>query len=300
MTQTLPPPPRGRDRLRRDAWQRVIAGLDPVQDHETISAVLARYEFPWDIQQALSFALFRTFAVPSIGVLLQETHEFTVRTQKRHDDTVLVLDAIIEDGLESQNGRAAVRRMNRMHGAYAISNDDMRYVLSTFVVTPVRWLADYGYRGLTAAEIEASTRSYQRIGALMGIKDIPASYAEFEKLLDAYEAAHFGYDHRSREVADATLELLCTYYPRPLRRAVEIFSRSVMDPHVREAFRYPDPPHLVVALSRGLLRLRGRVLRLAPPRVKASRPEDRGAVRTYLPGGYRVEDLGTHTDTAHV
>ena len=34
--------------------------------------------------------------------------------------------------------------MNQMHGAYAISNEDLRYVLAAFVVVPVRWLRDYG------------------------------------------------------------------------------------------------------------------------------------------------------------
>ncbi|TNC39873.1 oxygenase MpaB family protein [Mumia zhuanghuii] len=294
MVRTDPTPPRGLDRFRRDAWSRVIATLDPVVDYERISVINARYEFPWDIQQALSFALFRTFAVPSIGVLLHETQEFTERTQKRHDDTVLVLDAVIEDGLESPKGRTAVRRMNQMHGAYDISNDDLRYVLATFVVTPVRWIADYGWRDLTPAEIDASTRSYVRMGELMGIKGIPTSYEDFEALLDEYERTRFAFDTRSREVADATLALLCSYYPKALRRVVEVFSRAIMDDHVREAFGYPTPPRAVVALSRGALKLRGRVLRFAPPRIRPSRPEDRGVVRTYLPGGYRIEDLGTH------
>ena len=39
----------------------------------------ARFEFPWDMNQALSFALFRTYAVPSIGDLLARTGEFTAR-----------------------------------------------------------------------------------------------------------------------------------------------------------------------------------------------------------------------------
>ena len=39
--------------------------------------------------------------------------------------------------------------MNQMHGAYAISNDDMRYVLSTFVVIPMRWLDRFGWRPMS-------------------------------------------------------------------------------------------------------------------------------------------------------
>ena len=48
---------------------------------------------PWGITQALSFALFRTYAVPSIGELLYATGQFTEQTQKRYDDTVLLLDS---------------------------------------------------------------------------------------------------------------------------------------------------------------------------------------------------------------
>ena len=50
------------------------------------------------MNQSLSFALFRTYAVPSIGALLARTGEFTERAQKRHDDTVLILDAVLEHG----------------------------------------------------------------------------------------------------------------------------------------------------------------------------------------------------------
>ena len=118
--------------------------LDPETDYEEMSRILAAQEFPWDINQALSFALFRTYAVPSIGKLLFSTGEFTDKVQKRYDDTSLILDAILEHGLSSTEGRKSVRRMNQMHGSYDISNDDMLYVLATFVVTPVRWLDEYG------------------------------------------------------------------------------------------------------------------------------------------------------------
>ena len=63
--------------MRRDHWQRRIAELDPETDFEEISRIVSYHEFPWDIQQSLSFALFRTYAVPSIGRLLFDTGEFT-------------------------------------------------------------------------------------------------------------------------------------------------------------------------------------------------------------------------------
>jgi len=109
-------------RLPRDHWQRRISELDPVGDHARIYAITSRHEFPWDMNQALSFALFRTYAVPSIGVLLQQTGEFTEHTQKRYDDTSLILDHIGEHGVGSEEGRTALRRMNQMHAMYDISN----------------------------------------------------------------------------------------------------------------------------------------------------------------------------------
>jgi hypothetical protein len=59
--------------LPRGHWQRQIARLDPEVDFEQIARITALHEFPWDSQQALSLALFRTYAVPSIGRLLHET-----------------------------------------------------------------------------------------------------------------------------------------------------------------------------------------------------------------------------------
>ncbi|MGJ9413386.1 oxygenase MpaB family protein [Aeromicrobium sp. CF4.19] len=281
---------------RRDHWRRVTDGLDPAADHEQISRILSQHEFPWDVQQALSFALFRTYAVPSIGNLLASTDEFTERTQKRHDDTTLVLETVLDEGLESRDGRTAVRRMNQMHGSYDISDDDMLYVLSTFVVTPVRWLRRYGWRSPTENEVRATTYYYVRLGRLMGIRGMPQGFDGFERLLDEYEAAHFGYDEGARRVADSTLELFTTFYPRPLRPAMRLFARAIMDDHLLRAFRYDKPPAWVCELAHRSLALRGRVVRLMPPRRRPWRAAGSHRVRSY-PGGFMVERLGTFPST---
>lgn len=278
--------------MRRDHWQRKIAELDPETDFEEISRIVSYYEFPWDVQQSLSFALFRTYAVPSIGRLLFDTGEFTEDTQKRHDDTALVLESVLDEGMESQKGRAAVRRMNQMHGSYDISNDDMRYVLATFVVIPQRWIRDYGWRKGVEAERIAAVRYYQRMGRLMGIKDIPADFAEFEELLDTYEDEHFAYDEKSRAVADATLKLLVSFYPRIFAKGTNMFSRALMDDHLLKAFGYKKPSRPVVWLSRASLRMRARIVRFMPPRRTPLHAIDLKRIKSY-PGGFIVERLGT-------
>lgn len=47
----------------RTTYARQIETLDPETDHHRIVYLLTCYEFPWDIERALEFALFRTHAV---------------------------------------------------------------------------------------------------------------------------------------------------------------------------------------------------------------------------------------------
>ncbi len=276
-----------------------IAHLDPETDYVRICTLLATREFPWDITQALSFALFRTYAVPSIGRLLFETGEFTERTQKRYDDTVLVLDAVLEHGLASPEGRMAVRRMNQMHHVHGIPEDDLRYVLATFVVSPVRWVDAYGWRHYTAGERAATTAYYRDLGRHMGITRLPPTYAGCEALMEDYEREHFAFDEGARAVADATLALLGTFAPNRWapRVAVRQLAFSLMDDHLLEAFHYPHPTRLVRAFCRSALAIRGRLVRLLPPRTEPTFGRQSPTVRSY-PDGYRVDDLGTFPGSA--
>jgi hypothetical protein len=280
--------------LPRTHWLREIARLDPETDYERIYGITVSHEFPWDMNQALSFALFRTYAVPSIGRLLDETGAFERDTQKRYDDTALLLDEVARHGLHGEGGRRAIRRINQMHGAYDISAEDMRYVLATFVVVPKRWLDDFGWRPLTPAEVAASVHYYRELGRLMGIRGIPATYRDFERLLDAYEAEHFAYDPRAREVADATLRLMSTFPPNdkaPARLVIR-FSRAYMDAPLLDAFHYPHPTAAERLAARAALRARAAWLRRQPPRLTPQHARDLPNVRSY-PDGYDVRDLGT-------
>jgi hypothetical protein len=281
-------------RLDRLHWLRKIATLDPETDYEEIYRIVTMYEFPWDMNQSLGFALYRTYAVPSIGSLLARTGEFTGRTQKRYDDTGLILSAIGENGLDSPEGRAAIRRMNQMHGHWGIPNDDLRYVLATFVIVPIRWLDEYGYRALTDAEKVASANYYRRLGQLMNIKDLPATWQEFGDLMDAYERTHFGYDEGAVAVSEATLALMGTFPPndKAPARVVRRSALAMMDEPLLAAFGYRPVTRLEQVVYRGAIKLRARALRHVPARAEVQRFEDLPQMRTY-PDGYEISELGT-------
>ncbi|MET8615547.1 oxygenase MpaB family protein [Streptomyces misionensis] len=269
-----------------------IRRLDPVADAQEIYRLSTAYEFPWDYTRALELALYRTYAAPSIGRLLAQTAELTERTQKRYDDTALLLDTVVEHGFAAEQGRAAIRRINQMHRSYDISDDDMRYVLSTFVVVPRRWIDTYGWRRLSHHEIVATTEYYRTLGRHMGIPDLPKTYEEFETLLDTYEEANFGWDEGARRVSDATLRLMSSWYPRPLAPLLRTGVLALLDEPLLRAFRYEKPGAATVALVRRAVRARGRVVRLLPPRRAPHFARQNWEIKGY-PNGYRVADLGT-------
>lgn len=280
--------------LARDHWQREIAELDPEVDWLEIVRISSMHEFPWDTLQALSFALYRTYAVPSIGRLLDETGEFDNNTQKRYDDTSILLEEPLVKGFDDPDARTAIRRINQMHGSYDISNDDMRYVLCTFVATPIRWIDQYGYRPMMTQEKVAAANYYRTLGRHMGIKDIPETWQEFGAALDEYEAEHFAFDEGGRRVADSTKDLMGSFYPAPLGPLLDVFARSVMDQPLREAFRYDAPPKPVEALSRGALKLRGKLIARLPARRRPKKGTDDRSFTFYKKTGRPpIDELGT-------
>jgi ER-bound oxygenase mpaB/B'/Rubber oxygenase, catalytic domain len=281
---------------RRSVLRR-IEELDPAVDFREICRLMVTLEFPWDMNQALSFALFRTYAVPSIGGLLDRTGELVERVQKRYDDTVLILDEILEHGPRDGDGRTALRRMNRMHGCYGIGNDDLRYVLSTFVVLPIRWMDAYGWRRFTEIERIAQANYYRELGRFMGITGIPQTWQAFSRYLDDYERAHFAFDPGGRRVAEATLGLVATFPPFHVLPAalVRRMSYALMDDPLLDAFRFPRPHPVFRAVVRAGLAVRGRAVRFFPARRRPLLPRDLPQIRSY-PHGYDVAALGTFPD----
>jgi len=292
--QTFPAPDRDpHARHGRLGWVKVIAGLDPATRHQDILRITAGYEFPWDYQRSLEFALFRTYCVPSISELLASTGEFEHRPQKRYDDTALLMGELVEHGYDSERGRQSLRNINRMHGRYAISNDDMRYVLSTFVYDPIDWIDRYGWRRLHPHERLASYHFYRQVGIRMGIKDIPDSYQDYHRFKTDYEREHFVYSGDNHRIGTYTLRLFQSWYPAVLERPVAAGVYALIDERMSNAFGFPAGSARVRAVAEAGLRARSRVVRLLPKRrVSAGAGDPNNRTYPGYPVGYCPRDLG--------
>jgi hypothetical protein len=104
---------------------RYIQTLDPERDYEEIFILTSRYEFPWD------YNLARLWPAPG---------EFAHHSMKRYDDTMLFPFDAHRHGLETSTERATIRKLNKIHGHYNISNTDYRHILAGHLVSAIDWI----------------------------------------------------------------------------------------------------------------------------------------------------------------
>jgi hypothetical protein len=274
----------------RYAIAREIEQLHPQADAQRIMYLVSAYEHPWLMQKALEFALFRTYAVPSISRLLKATSQFQQHGQKRYDDTSLLLSTLMERGYDSSYGAEAIARMNYWHGRYRIKNADFLYVLSVFIYEPVRWITRFGWRPVTRHEQQAIYHFWAEVGKRMGIQEIPPSYAAFEAFNQKYERDHFVYADSNYIIGEATVQIFLKWYPRWLRPAVRQGIYALLDEPLRQAFGFPQAPGWLRRLLPAGLKLAKQIQRLRPPRRTPYHFTEEPN-RTY-PAGYTVAALG--------
>ena len=276
--------------MRRFDVLHEIERLDPERDHQRILHLSFGYDFCWDSTRALEIALYRTYCVPSVSRLLDRTGEFYRASQRRYDDTAILIAEMCEWGYEEGRGREALERMNWAHGYFHIENDDLLYVLSTFVFEPIRWFDRFGWRPTCRNERLGYYCFWREVGKRMGIRDVPPSYEAFEAWARDYERAQFRFTESNRKIGIATRDLFASWFPRMMAPVVHAGVYAMLEDEMLEAFGFPRPAPAVRALVRGALRLRGRFVRWLPPRTRPHFfTDDRN--RTH-PGGYEIRELG--------
>ena len=146
-------------------------------------------------------------AYPASPGCCDRTGEFYQHTQRRYDDTSILVAEMCEWGYETGRGKAALERMNWAHGHFKIANDDFLYVLSTFIYEPIRWIDAFGWRPTCRNERLAYYYFWREIGTRMGIADIPPSYEAFEAWSRDYERAQFRFADTNQRIGSATRDL---------------------------------------------------------------------------------------------
>lgn len=85
---------------------------------------------------------------------------------------------------------------------------------------------------------------------------------------------------------------MASWYPGPLAPLLRTTTLALLDDSLLRTFRYTPPNAATRAWVRRAVRLRGRAVRLLPPRRAPHFARQNWEIKGY-PYGYRIADLGT-------
>ncbi|KAL1755559.1 hypothetical protein FB107DRAFT_213323 [Schizophyllum commune] len=237
--------------------------LTPAEAQEVVQLSLG-YDMHWLMTQALSFALFKTYGIPTISKLLVATKELSTEENvaKRYADTELLIGAWTACPINGRYPAAEPRarydpramismaRVNFLHSKYNISNDDYLYTLCLFLFEPITWAEKYGWRPLSDFEKHAWFVYWVEIGKRMNIKDIPPTYDELKAWSLQYEDEHMVPSPTNYEVAQHTTNELVMRVPAAfgIRDFAKCFTVCALDERVRVAMLQEPPPRYMYAM----------------------------------------------------
>lgn len=123
----------------------------------------------------------------------------------------------------------------------------------------------------------------------MSIKNIPATYEEFEQYNRDYEREYFVYSDTNQRVGESTVNLFLGWFPKLFRPVLKPCVYAIFSERALAAFGWATPPVYVRNLVEISLKLRGYFARLLLPRSQPDFYTD-SDLRSY-PNGYELTDL---------
>lgn len=281
---------RGEKKLRRrmgfpEGCGREVLSRMTNEQAQQIIHYLACYEFPEFHSLALQFGLFKTYGVESISRLLLATRNLTdpIKSRKRYEDTAALISMFMFNAPDSEETLQAISRINFLHSKYieegTISQADLLYTLSVFVMEPPRFARLYEWRAMNEMEICAYGVFWKAVGDAMGIKykgllardswrdgiEWAEDVAVFAK---RYEADHMKPSKIANKPANALIPMITYWLPWFSKPFGHEAICVLMGDRVREAFMLEEPGIVAATTVYTLLLLRRLYLRyLSLPRI---------------------------------
>ncbi|THV01802.1 hypothetical protein K435DRAFT_717880 [Dendrothele bispora CBS 962.96] len=253
-----------------------LGGTLTPEDAQRVVELCLSYDMPMLMRYALSLALFKTYAIPSISKILKGTREMgsSEGISKRFADTEILIGTVLAcpitgrsfesrpdspktaendseacaevplTKIDDPRAMIALARVNWLHSKYPIKNEDYLYTLGLAIFEPERWARLYGWRELSALECHALYVFWVEVGKRMGLKDIPQSSEEFKEWCLSYQQYEMVPAQSSHDVANITLEEFIRVLPTQfgIRNFAKGVAISLLEDVVREAMMLPAQP----------------------------------------------------------
>ncbi|KAF9524231.1 hypothetical protein CPB83DRAFT_898089 [Crepidotus variabilis] len=259
-------------------WNNGQGTITP-EEAQKICHVSTMYDMPELLNNALAFALFKTYAVPTISKLLVQMKQLSSSNtvSRRYADTEILISTWFtcpisgfhdpqfalknremgDDAQPAEDPRAmiALARTNWLHGHYKISNDDYLYTLCLFILEPITWARKYGWRPLSPLEQHSFYTLWAEIGRRMNLQDIPESVEAFQIWGREYEERVMVPTQSNHDTAVHTLNELLAAAPNAfgIKKFGERIAICLLDDIVREAMMYPASPWIYHVIANSLM-----------------------------------------------
>ncbi|KAI1100507.1 hypothetical protein F4804DRAFT_318722 [Jackrogersella minutella] len=249
-------------------------------DAQAVIKFMNAWEMPLFQFLALQFGLFKTYGVESISRLLLATGNLTdpVKSLKRFEDTAALIGEYMINPPTTERAVQGLARMNFLHGKYVkegtISNADLLYTLSVFIIEPPRFARMYDWRPMNEMECCAYGTFWKSVGDAMGI-DYEGYLAraesgwtdglEFAEDIAAwaksYEVVAMKPSMVCAKPAKALIPMITYWVPWYAKSFATESVTSLLGERVRDAFMLPEPNIVAVAITYSLLVARRFVVR---------------------------------------
>ncbi|KAK3634242.1 hypothetical protein LTR56_015449 [Elasticomyces elasticus] len=261
----------------------------------TIQSSLAEVEFPTVFSSSIFFALFRvflaidqvgyrlthhqTYGIPSVSRLLAATGKLTnVRTaSKWAADTGVILTEVLLHHPSDPRAIDGIARMNFLHERYRrtgkISDEDMLYTLSLFVLEPIRWTKRFDWREVNEVERCAMGTYWRWLGEAMDIpytalRSNDSGWANGLHFLDELEEWSLGYEvgnmvsaETNKAVAKHTVDIALFNIPKALHALSFDLVSCLLEPRLRTAIMFERPSLLASLAVKVIVALRKLLVR---------------------------------------
>ncbi|KAH7018465.1 uncharacterized protein B0I36DRAFT_377652 [Microdochium trichocladiopsis] len=248
--------------LRRELgyFDRASLSAMTADEAQKIIFTMGFWEFPFLHYTSLQFGLFKTYGIETIAKLLLGTRNLTdpIKSRKRYEDTALLISEFLTNPPSSERAMSGIARMNFLHSRYVkdgqISNTDLLYTLSVFVLEPPRFARLYDWRAMNEMEVCAYGVLWKAIGDDMGIeykghlpraeqgwKDGLEFVEDIEAWAHAYEIDKMKPSKVAAAPARALIPMLLYWLPWFMHPFATECVCVLMNTRVREAFLLPEP-----------------------------------------------------------
>ncbi len=231
-----------------------VDSLDPAADDEEITAQVSNVLFA-DAYFAHSIYLVtfaRQAAVPAIAKVLYRSGNGDIATdpRRRNNDTIIFFTEFYRRGYRSEEGRAAVERMEEIHSRFLIDDELKLYTLATVMLEPDRLAMQFGQDPFSDVDRQARWHFWCGIADVMGLQLPAATRDGFLQWMVEYEDANYANTVDGRGCYEGLVEDWLRWYPSWVPNREWLARQSLaglLDDKLRDAMGVEAPPAWVQA-----------------------------------------------------